>query len=102
MKAIVFHEHGGVDQLRYADFPKLKLAAGAAEYVVESLVNLLETQENVSFEDTAALPIVYGTAHRMILNRGRVKAGDKVLIMGASGGVGTCCVQLAKMVAPKW
>jgi alcohol dehydrogenase len=52
----------------------------------------------VSFEDAAALPIVYGTAYRMILKRGRVKAGDKVLIMGASGEVGTCCVQLAKMV----
>ena len=74
------------------------VVGGAAEYVVAPLVNLLAIPENVSFEDAAALPIAYGTAHRMILKRGWVKAGDKVLIMGASGAVGSCCVQLAKMV----
>ncbi|MDE0808007.1 MAG: zinc-binding dehydrogenase [Alphaproteobacteria bacterium] len=71
---------------------------GAAEYVTVPLANLIAIPEGVSFQDAAALPIAYGTAHRMILNRGRVTAGDKVLVMGASGGVGTCCVQLAKMV----
>jgi alcohol dehydrogenase len=44
----------------------------------------------------AALPVAYGTAYRMMVTRGRIQPGEKVLILGASGGVGTCCVQLAK------
>jgi alcohol dehydrogenase len=51
----------------------------------------------VSFEQAAALPVAYGTAHRMMVTIGRVTAGEKVLILGASGGVGTCCLFLAKM-----
>jgi alcohol dehydrogenase len=45
----------------------------------------------------AALPCAYGTARRMMFTNGRVAAGEKVLILGASGGVGVCCVQLAKL-----
>ena len=47
--------------------------------------------------DAAALPVAYGTAHRMMVTQGRIAAGERVLILGASGGVGTCCVFLAKM-----
>jgi alcohol dehydrogenase len=53
--------------------------------------------DEVSFADAAALPVAYGTAHRMMVTQGRVTAGERVLILGASGGVGTCCVFLAKM-----
>jgi NADPH:quinone reductase-like Zn-dependent oxidoreductase len=42
------------------------------------------------------LPVAYGTALRMMYTIGKIEAADKVLILGASGGVGTCCVQLAK------
>src|SRR5213076_603791 len=45
----------------------------------------------------ACLPVAYGTAVRMMHTIGEVRRGDKVLILGASGGVGTCCVQLAKL-----
>jgi alcohol dehydrogenase len=43
------------------------------------------------------LPVAYGTALRMMVTQGRVAADEKVLILGAAGGVGTCCVFLAKM-----
>ena len=42
--------------------------------------------------------LAYATAHRMMVTRGQVNAADKVLVMGASGGVGTACVLLAKRV----
>lgn len=58
--------------------------------------NLLRVPNGVSYAQAASLPIAYGTAHRMMVTRGQVKAGEKVLILGATGGVGTCCVQLAK------
>jgi alcohol dehydrogenase len=53
---------------------------------------------NVGFEDAASLPVAYGTAHRMLVTHRTVKEGDRVLVLGASGGVGTGCVLLAKML----
>ena len=44
------------------------------------------------------MPVAYGTAHRMVVGKGAVKAGDKVLVLGASGGVGTAAVLLAKQL----
>src|SRR5580698_9055345 len=52
----------------------------------------------VAADQLVALPVAYGTAHRMLITHGTVKAGDKVLVLGASGGVGTGCVLLAKML----
>src|SRR5437764_12476 len=57
---------------------------------------LVRIPDGVSFEQAAALPCAYGTARRMMFTNGHVTAGEKVLILGASGGVGVCCVQLAK------
>jgi alcohol dehydrogenase len=70
----------------------------ASEYVRIPASNLIATPESVSDIDAASLPIAYGTAYRMMMTRGKVKAGEKILILGATGGVGTCCVQLAKSI----
>ncbi len=71
---------------------------GLCEFIAVDQSHLIEIPDNVSFEDAAALPIAYGTSHRMLFTRGGVKAGEKVLVLGASGGVGVSCVQFAKMV----
>jgi alcohol dehydrogenase len=175
MKAVVFHQHGGVEQLRYEDFPDptpgpedvlirvravslngfdpmilngiagIKtplpmipgadfageivelgkavdrsrwrtgqrvtavplrpgvgmmgetLRGAAAQLCAVPQSVLLDMPDTVSFVDAACLPTAYGTALRMMQTRGRVSRGEKVLILGASGGVGTCCVQLAKL-----
>ncbi len=68
----------------------------ASEYVRIPASNLIATPDSVSDIEAASLPIAYGTAYRMMTTRGQVKAGERVLILGATGGVGTCCVQLAK------
>jgi NADPH2:quinone reductase len=52
--------------------------------------------DNVSFEQGAAMGVAYGTAYRGLFQRGDAKAGDTVLVHGASGGVGTAAVQLAR------
>jgi alcohol dehydrogenase len=70
---------------------------GLAELCKARAHQLLKIPDNVSFEQAAALPVAYGTAHRMMTTNGQVTAGEKVLILGASGGVGVCCVQLAKI-----
>jgi alcohol dehydrogenase len=69
---------------------------GLAEYCRLRAHQLVSIPDGVSFEQAAALPCAYGTARRMMHTNGHVAAGEKVLILGASGGVGVCCVQLAK------
>jgi alcohol dehydrogenase len=70
---------------------------GLAELCRARAHQLIRIPEGVSFADAAALPCAYGTAHRMMHTNGHIAAGEKVLILGASGGVGVCCVQLAKL-----
>ncbi len=70
---------------------------GLAELVRVPAYMLIKLDPAVSYAEAAALPVAYGTAHKMMLSRGGIKAGEKVLVLGASGGVGTCCVQLAKL-----
>ena len=74
------------------------LDGGMAEYCAVSADQLIAMPAAVSFEDAASLPVAYGTAHRMMITHDTVKAGDRVLVLGASGGVGTGCVLLAKML----
>ena len=173
MKAIVFHQHGGLENLRYEDYPEpecgpgdclvavkavslngfdpmvlrgipgLKtplpmipgadvagevvgtgatvtrwkkgdrvaivpnrpqkgmmgetLRGGACERLAVPEAFLIPIPDNVSYVDAACLPTAYGCAIRMMYTRGKVASGETVLILGASGGVGTCCVQLAKL-----
>lgn len=70
---------------------------GLCEYIAVSAQQLIAIPDGVSAEQAAALPIAYGTSHRMLFTRGKLKAGEKVLVLGASGGVGVSCVQFAKM-----
>src|ERR1700741_1833474 len=65
------------------------LDGGMAEYRAVAADQLVAMPAGVSFEDAASLPVAYGTAHRMLITHQTVKAGDKVLVLGAGGGVGT-------------
>ncbi len=69
---------------------------GMAEYCLVAADQLLRMPAEVTFEQAASLPVAYGTAHRMLVTHDTVKKGERVLILGASGGVGTGCVILAK------
>src|SRR5437763_666032 len=74
------------------------LDGGMAEYCLVSADQLVAMPEGVSFAEAAALPVAYGTAHRMLITHDTIKKGDRVLVLGASGGVGTGCVILAKLL----
>jgi len=71
---------------------------GRAEYCAAHESQLVRIPDGVSFESAASIPLAYATAHRMMVTRGAVQSSDKVLVLGASGGVGTACVLLAKRV----
>ena len=89
-----------VDPVILGDRPVMigeTLDGGRAELVRVPAGQLLAVPDSVDLDAAAALPLAYGTAHRMMITRGRVAAGETVLVLGASGGVGAACVQLAKL-----
>ncbi|MEQ8671852.1 MAG: NAD(P)-dependent alcohol dehydrogenase [Aggregatilineales bacterium] len=67
-----------------------------AEYVCANENALLLKPSNLTFEQVAALPVAGVTALQGLRNKGQIKSGQKVLINGASGGVGMYAVQIAK------
>jgi NADPH:quinone reductase-like Zn-dependent oxidoreductase len=67
-----------------------------AEYVCASEKALALKSANVKFEQAAAMPIAGLTALQALRDKGKIQPGQKVLINGASGGVGTLAVQIAK------
>ncbi|MBI4540778.1 MAG: zinc-binding dehydrogenase [Gemmatimonadetes bacterium] len=74
---------------------------GFAEYAVVPAANLLPLPDSVSFEDAAAAALVFLTAWRGLVSRGAIRAGEDVLITGASGGVGTAAVQIARLAGAR-
>lgn len=68
---------------------------GLADYVVAPAANVVALPEDVPFVQAAAIPAAYTTAWRGIITVGRVRPGERVLIVGASGGVGCAALQIA-------
>ncbi|GIH76813.1 NAD(P)-dependent alcohol dehydrogenase [Planobispora longispora] len=69
---------------------------GFSEYVCVPESELAPKPENLSFEQAAAVPLAAGTALLGLRDQGRIRPGQRVLVNGASGGVGTFAVQIAK------
>jgi NADPH:quinone reductase-like Zn-dependent oxidoreductase len=67
-----------------------------AEYAVAREDKLARKPANLTFAEAAVVPVSAGTALRAVVDVGRMQAGQTVLVLGASGGVGTYAVQLAR------
>ncbi len=74
------------------------LDGGMAEYCLVAADQLVAMPQGVTFEEAASLPVAYGTAHRMLITHKTIEKGEKVVVLGASGGVGTGCVILSKLL----
>lgn len=83
---------------RILGFPGL---GGFAETVAVNAVMAFPLPDSVSFEAGAALPMNYFTMHFALARRGRLQAGETVLVQGAAGGIGTAAVQLAKAMGAR-
>ena len=67
-----------------------------AEYAVARADKLAHKPKSLSFEQAAVVPISAATALQALTDHGRLEPGQRVLVIGASGGVGSYAVQLAK------
>ena len=74
---------------------------GFADFVVAPIANLHLIPDHVSFETAATLPVSYSTAWRALISRARVRAGEDVLVIGASGGTAIAAIQIAKLAGAR-
>jgi NADPH:quinone reductase-like Zn-dependent oxidoreductase len=73
-----------------------KVDGGYAEYVASPAVNVIPTPANLSFEEAAAVPLVFLTAWHMLITKAQLKPNETVLVLGAGSGVGSAAIQIAK------
>ncbi len=71
---------------------------GLAEFCVVPASNLLELPDDVPFERAAAAALTFVTAWHALVGRGGLQLGESVLVTGASGGVSTAAIQIAKLM----
>ncbi|MBI3243488.1 MAG: SDR family NAD(P)-dependent oxidoreductase [Chloroflexi bacterium] len=86
----------GVSDFKAGD-EVVAIAGGCfSTFVIASATLVLPKPKNLSFEEAAAIPLAFLTAHYALNKLARLSAGDKILIHAASGGVGLAAVQLAQ------
>ena len=73
----------------------------SAEYVKIPAINVFKLPEGLTFEEGASIGITYTTIWHSLVSRGKIKAGDTVLIHGGGSGVGTAGIQIAKLFGAK-
>ena len=74
---------------------------GCAEYVVSPAVNVISIPAKLTFEEAAAIPLVFLTAWHMLITRAQLRPGETVLVLGAGSGVGSAAIQIAKVAGAR-
>jgi NADPH2:quinone reductase len=74
---------------------------GFATHGIVAAKSVLKLPSGFALEDGAAFALTYGTTHHALVDRGALKAGETVLVLGAAGGVGTSAIQVAKAMGAK-
>lgn len=67
---------------------------GYAEYVTVPARNLIQKPERLTYEEAAAIPMVYVTTFHQLFTRGKLRPSETVLVMGANSGIGSAAIQL--------
>ena len=74
---------------------------GYAEFVKAPEVNVIPIPGDLSFDEAAAVPLVFLTAWHMLFTRAQLRPGEDVLVIGAGSGVGSAAIQIAKAVSAR-
>lgn len=93
---------GGADNLcrAYTNFGYM-IDGGCAELVRSPEVNVIPIPGDLSFEEAAAVPLVFLTAWHMLIGRAQLQPGEDVLVLGASSGVGSAAIQICKLLGAR-
>ena len=79
----------------------IEVRGGFAEYALMNVDQVIPKPEKLSWEQAAAVPISFITAYEMITMYGRLKAGETLLVMGASSGAGVASIQIGKIIGAR-
>lgn len=71
---------------------------GLAEYIALDESICLPIPDTMTFEQAAAFPVAYGTSHVALEYRAQLQAGERLLVLGATGGIGLTAVELGKLM----
>lgn len=82
------------DKVYYS--PRFGGPGSYTEYHITDESSLSGMPDNISYEEAAAIPLIGGTVWEMLVVRAQVKKGDRILILGGAGGVGSLAIQVAK------
>lgn len=74
---------------------------GMAEKVVVAAHNAFRLPDSIGFDTGSTLPAGYGTSYHALVDRGRIQAGETLLVLGASGGVGMAAVQIGNILGAR-
>ncbi|HVW27651.1 MAG TPA: NADPH:quinone oxidoreductase family protein [Polyangiaceae bacterium] len=74
---------------------------GFREEVVLGADRVLKMPKSMDFDTGAAISMTYGTSYHALVQRGRLKAGETLLVLGATGGVGTAAMEIGKLLGAK-
>ncbi|HKD54242.1 MAG TPA: NADPH:quinone oxidoreductase family protein [Steroidobacteraceae bacterium] len=74
---------------------------GYAEQLATNAANVVALPPQMDFVSAAAFPITYGTSYHALKDRGQLQAGETLLVLGASGGVGLAAVELGKLMGAR-
>lgn len=78
-----------------------KTPGGYAEYVTAPIGQIYPKPANLSFVEAAAFPLTFLTAYHMLVGRAKLQKNETVFIWGASGGLGSAAIQIAKNIGAK-
>jgi NADPH2:quinone reductase len=91
----------GVSGIRPGDRVMGRCAGAFAEYALMDLREAMPVPDKLSFEEAAAVPLTFLVAQDMLLDQGRLQAGEWLLVTGVSSGVGVSALQAAKALGAK-
>lgn len=78
-----------------------RCAGAFSAYALMDAKEIIAMPSHLSWEEAAAAPLAFMTAHDMVVNRGHLKSGEWLLVTGISAGVGVAALQLAKAIGAK-